>query len=75
MSDNDTASALPNAGSFRCSARCAARAARPPLAPAISLHKVMQRKSTIAFLMALPLILLIALLVVYPALYSLYLRR
>ena len=33
----------------------------------------MQRKSTIAFLMALPLILLIALLVLYPALYSLHL--
>ena len=33
----------------------------------------MQRKSTIAFLMALPLILLIALLVIYPALYSLHL--
>ena len=33
----------------------------------------MQRKSTIAFFMALPLILLIALLVVYPALYSLHL--
>ena len=37
------------------------------------LHKAMQRKSTIAFLMALPLILLIALLVLYPALYSLHL--
>src|SRR5438132_219970 len=34
---------------------------------------VLRRKSTIAFLMALPLILLIALLVVYPALYSLHL--
>ena len=33
----------------------------------------MQRRSTIAFLMALPLILLIALLVIYPALYSLHL--
>ncbi len=37
------------------------------------LHKAMQRKSTIAFLMALPLILLIVLLVLYPALYSLHL--
>ncbi len=32
-----------------------------------SLRKHMQRKSTVAFFMALPLILLIALLVIYPA--------
>src|SRR6188472_3786066 len=38
-----------------------------------SLRKHMQRKSSIAFFMALPLILLIALLVIYPALYSLHL--
>ena len=38
-----------------------------------SLHRTMQRKSTIAFLMALPLILLIALLVIYPAIYSMHL--
>ena len=38
-----------------------------------SLHKLMQRKSTIAFLMALPLILLITLLVAYPAGYAVYL--
>ncbi len=38
-----------------------------------SLHRLMQRKSTIAFLMALPLILVIGLLVAYPAFYSLYL--
>src|SRR5678810_474105 len=38
-----------------------------------SLRKAMQRKSTIAFLMALPLILLIVLLVLYPALYSIHL--
>lgn len=36
-------------------------------------HKAMQRRSTIAFLMALPLILLIALLVAYPAGYAMYL--
>src|SRR4029077_1286069 len=36
-----------------------------------SLRKAMQRKSTVAFFMALPLILLIALRVIYPALYSL----
>src|SRR5262249_47296055 len=34
-----------------------------------ALRKVMRRKSTIAFLMTLPLILLVALLVLYPALY------
>ena len=38
-----------------------------------SLHKLMQRKSTIAFLMALPLILLIGILVAYPAGYAVYL--
>ena len=37
------------------------------------LHKFVQRRSTIAFLMALPLILLIAILVVYPAGYAVYL--
>jgi len=37
------------------------------------LHKLMQRKSTIAFLMALPLILLILVLVAYPAGYAVYL--
>jgi multiple sugar transport system permease protein len=50
-----------------------------PRATAISgdrrtgLHKLMQRKSTIAFLMALPLILLIGILVAYPAGYAVYL--
>ncbi|HEX7925892.1 MAG TPA: sugar ABC transporter permease [Bradyrhizobium sp.] len=38
-----------------------------------SLHRLMQRKSTIAFLMALPLILLITILVAYPAGYAVYL--
>jgi multiple sugar transport system permease protein len=37
------------------------------------LHKTMQRKSTIAFAMTLPLILLIGLLVIYPAFYSMHL--
>jgi multiple sugar transport system permease protein len=37
------------------------------------LHRFARRKSTIAFVMALPLILIVALLVVYPALYSLHL--
>src|SRR5256885_17120053 len=36
-------------------------------------RKALRRKSTTAFLMALPLILLIALLVIYPALYSVHL--
>ena len=35
--------------------------------------KFLRRKSTIAFLMALPLILIIGLLVVYPALFSIHL--
>ena len=37
------------------------------------LRRIMQRRSTIAFLMTLPLVLLIALLVLYPALYSMHL--
>src|SRR5512143_931634 len=52
-------------------------AARGPIAinadSRSSLHKLMQRKSTIAFLMALPLILLILILVAYPAGYAVYL--
>jgi multiple sugar transport system permease protein len=39
----------------------------------LTLHKFARRKSTIAFLMALPLILIVACLVVYPALYSIHL--
>jgi len=38
-----------------------------------SLHKLMQRKSTVAFIMALPLILLILILVAYPAGYAVWL--
>ena len=38
-----------------------------------SLHKLMQRRSTIAFLMALPLILLLLILVAYPAGYAIWL--
>ena len=38
-----------------------------------SLHKLMQRKSTIAFLMTSPLILLIGILVAYPAGYAVWL--
>ena len=38
-----------------------------------SLRKTLKRKSTVAFLMTLPLILLIAMLVIYPAFYAMYL--
>src|SRR5882757_10383243 len=38
-----------------------------------SLHTALKRKSTAAFLMTLPLILLILVLVIYPAFYSLHL--
>jgi multiple sugar transport system permease protein len=41
--------------------------------PRSGLKRLMQRKSSIAFFMALPLILLIAILVIYPALYSVHL--
>jgi multiple sugar transport system permease protein len=39
----------------------------------LTLHKFARRKSTIAFLMALPLILIVLCLVVYPAFYSIHL--
>jgi multiple sugar transport system permease protein len=38
-----------------------------------SLHVFMRRKSTVAFMMALPLILIIGILVAYPALYAMHL--
>jgi multiple sugar transport system permease protein len=41
--------------------------------PRGGLHRLARRKSTIAFLMALPLILLVVGLVIYPALYSIHL--
>src|SRR5499427_3792557 len=51
-----------------------ARDLRVPVAgKQLSLHKFARRKSTIAFLMALPLIVIIASLVIYPALYSIHL--
>jgi multiple sugar transport system permease protein len=49
------------------------RAGLPPARRRMTMKKFVRRKSTIAFVMALPLILLIALLVVYPALFSMYL--
>jgi multiple sugar transport system permease protein len=39
----------------------------------LTLHKFARRKSTIAFLMALPLIFIVACLVIYPAFYSIHL--
>jgi multiple sugar transport system permease protein len=45
----------------------------PATARRASLRAFARRKSTIAFLMALPLILIIALLVIYPAFYSMHL--
>ena len=47
--------------------------ARPAAARKGSMHKMMRRRSTIGFLMCLPLILLIASLVAYPAVYAMYL--
>src|SRR5690242_12347442 len=51
------------------SSQAAVRAARKQS----SLRNLLNRKSTIAFLMALPLILLIATLVIYPAFYAIHL--
>ena len=48
-------------------------AATQPARKRASLRTALKRKSTAAFLMTLPLILLIALLVIYPAFYSLHL--
>jgi multiple sugar transport system permease protein len=45
----------------------------PAVARQLSLRKFARRKSTIAFLMALPLISIVACLVIYPALYSIHL--
>jgi multiple sugar transport system permease protein len=51
-----------------------ARELRVPVAGRqLSLQKFARRKSTIAFLMALPLIAIVACLVVYPAIYSIHL--
>ncbi len=47
--------------------------ARPPAHPLAGLYKIAQRRSTVAFLMSLPLILLIGGLMIYPAFYAIYL--
>jgi multiple sugar transport system permease protein len=44
-----------------------------PTLPKSDLHRFMRQRSTIAFLMCLPLIVIICGLVIYPALYSIYL--
>src|SRR5215468_8215226 len=44
-----------------------------PTVPKSGLHRFMRQRSTIAFLMCLPLIVIICGLVIYPALYSIYL--
>jgi multiple sugar transport system permease protein len=51
------------------------RSAAAPAAPAAKtgLHRLMRRRSTVAFLMCLPLILIITGLVIYPAGYSMFL--
>ena len=49
------------------------RAGPSPAPRRMTMKKFVRRRSTIAFVMALPLILLIVLLVVYPALFSMYL--
>jgi len=49
------------------------RAGPSPARRRMTMKKFVRRRSTIAFVMALPLMLLIALLVVYPALFSMYL--
>jgi len=48
-------------------------AADRPARKSSSLKNTLHRKSTVAFLMTLPLILLIAILVIYPALYAIHL--
>jgi len=47
--------------------------AAPRAGKKASLRNTLKRKSTVAFLMTLPLILLIAILVIYPALYAIHL--
>ena len=54
---------------FQPTSVAAGRAARK----SSSLKNTLQRKSTVAFLMTLPLILLIAVLVIYPAFYAIHL--
>ncbi len=54
-------------------AEAVGRAGPHPARRRMTMKKFVRRRSTIAFVMALPLIMLIGLLVVYPALFSMYL--
>jgi len=45
----------------------------PIARPRTSMRRFMRRRSTVAFLMCLPLIVIVAALIVYPAFYSIYL--
>ena len=51
----------------------AAQAVARPSASRTGLHRLMRRRSSVAFLMCLPLIAIVAGLIVYPAFYSIYL--
>src|SRR5215471_17650046 len=46
---------------------------KPALQPRAGMRQFVRRRSTIAFLMCLPLIVIVAGLIIYPALYSIYL--
>jgi len=48
-------------------------AQRPAVAPRSGLHRLMRKRSTIAFLMCLPLISIVVGLIIYPAIYAIYL--
>jgi multiple sugar transport system permease protein len=48
-------------------------ASAPPVAARGGLHKLMRRRSTIAFVMCLPLLVIIGGLVIYPAFYAIFL--
>ena len=47
--------------------------AEPAIQPHTSMRRFLRRRTTIAFLMCLPLIAIVAGLIVYPAFYSVYL--
>ena len=53
--------------------RWAAGAQRPPVAARRTFRRFMRQRSTVAFLMCLPLLVIIACLVIYPAFYSIWL--
>ena len=57
---------------FQPTASAEAKSAIRSVRRGTSLKSTLKRKSTVAFLMTLPLILLIVVLVVYPALYAVH---